>query len=78
VGVAIALVVLGIGFIAAGWRLSTTSWKRSDPVGFELGIAPPPGQTSGVPGWMSFMVLIGLGMLLLGLFGILGLWLRWF
>jgi uncharacterized membrane protein YphA (DoxX/SURF4 family) len=78
VGVAIGLVVLGVAFIAAGWRLSTARWKRSDPVGFELGIAPMPGPTSGVPGWMSFLVVIGWGMLVLGLFGILGLWLRWF
>lgn len=77
-GVAIGLVVLGVVFVASGWRLSTARWKRSDPVGFELWIAPTPGFASGVPAWMSFMVLIGWGMLVLGLFGILGLWLRWF
>jgi hypothetical protein len=78
VGVAIGLVVLGVIFIAMGGRLSVARWKRSDPLGFELGIAPTPGRTSGISAWISFAVLLGWGMLVLGLFGILGLWLRWF
>jgi hypothetical protein len=78
VGVAIGLVVLGIALTALGWWLSNRAWKRSDPIGFELGIAPAPGSRSGVPGWVSSIVLLGEGMVLLGLFGLLGLWLRWF
>ena len=77
-GVAIGLVVLGGVFIAAGGWLSTRSWKRSDPAGYALGIAPTPGPFSGVSSLLSAMVLLGYGMLLVGLFGLLGLWLRWF
>jgi hypothetical protein len=77
-GVAIGLVVLGVIAIAGGWWLATQRWKSSDPVGYELGIAPAPGPTSGVPSWVSAMVLLGWGALVLGMFGLLGVWLRWF
>jgi hypothetical protein len=77
-GVAIGLVVLGVALTALGWWLANRAWKRSDPIGFELGVAPMPGPRSGVPGWVSSIVLFGEGMVLLGLFALLGLWLHWF
>ena len=58
-GVATGLVVLGVALTALGWLLANRAWKRSDPIGFELGIAPAPGPRSGVPGWVSSIVLLG-------------------